>query len=114
MQSHDLVFFRTLSLLNRWSVYFLSALADGEATSTEVTRRIAKMTNGVIFLSAGSINEASSRLIEEGLMESAERRGGRGRRGRIYKLTREGKELLDRLYRLSDVYRKMLADSKAV
>src|SRR5712692_11553879 len=107
MQPHVLVFFRTLSLMNKWSPYFLSALEDGDASSTEVTRRIARITHGEIFINAGSINEASTRLIEGGLIEFTE-----AKRGRIYKLTPRGKEMLARLYRLSEVYRKMLFASK--
>ena len=107
MQSHVLVFFKTLSLMNKWSAYLLSALADGETSSTEMSRRIAKMTNGEIFVNAGSINEASKRLIEEGLIEYTE-----AKRGKIYKLTPKGREMLGRLYRLSDVYRRMLSASE--
>lgn len=102
MQSHVLLFFRTLSMMNKWSAYILAALEEGDASSVEVSRRISKMTSGDVYIHAGSVNESVKQLSRDGLIGVAE-----APRGRIYHLTPRGREMLARLYRLSDALKKM-------
>lgn len=102
VQPHVLSLFKTLSTMNKWSAYILSVLENSEATSTEISRRIVKMTNGDVMIYPGSINDSAKHLLREGLIEFTE-----ASRGKLYRITPRGKEMLARLYRLSNALKTM-------
>jgi DNA-binding PadR family transcriptional regulator len=71
------------------SFEILLALADGPRHGYDVMAAIEERTNGRISLNPGTLYRALDRLLQQGLLEAAERRVGTNNR-RVFKLSRLG------------------------
>jgi DNA-binding PadR family transcriptional regulator len=71
------------------SFEILLALADGPRHGYDVMVAIEARTNGAISLNPGTLYRALDRLLQQGLLESGERRVGTNSR-RVFRLSRLG------------------------
>src|SRR5262245_34266253 len=75
----------------------LSSLEKGEAHGFEILRRLTEAGSGALRLTEGSLYPALYRLEQAGLIASMREDGSvprRGRRKRVYRLTRRGEKRL--------------------
>jgi len=99
--------------------YALLALLNGPLHGYGIMMRVEEWTGGRVRLRTATLYTALSRLKAAGVLEeSDEDPGGDGRRGRLYRLTAEGRQLVlaetHRLENLVTLARGVQADGGGV
>lgn len=90
------------------TLHILIALASEDRHGYGIMQEVAKQTNDQYKLGPGTLYDNLQRLLDQGLVEEANRRDGSDPRRRYYRLTSLGERVVTaEIQRLESVFRKV-------